>query len=647
MNRRSGSHRSWSGPSSRSSGRSTRRAASPCCWSSRTRVSPSTFRAPHTCSRSDAWPHTATAPSSRATSPSGVHTWATDAGISPAGRQRPRGRRHLREPRAGAGPHLQRDGPGQLRPGRDGDAGDIRRIRTGQSRHELLDRVPRGARARVRWRHRHPADRHPPGRAGADPDPGHHHARPGDALERPGGFCLRLRAPLVSKPLLGSERRRARRFRQLSRPRGDRDVWPGVARRLPVASAHHGRTDDARRRPSPGGKPSARSAGQLDAGARLGISFGGGSRVRDHGRPDPAARAEHDAVDHHLRLRRGGPRRNREPAGGGGGRLGRRRDHQSRGCLSALCGRRPPASGRPGDHHRRPHHPSQRTLRASRGPPSLMLQRIRTAPPRYWLVAIVVIFFVGFPTVISSFQTSLWTQALVLAIAIMGLNILVGYSGQLSLAQDAFATVTGTVMTSDQWIYYVALFCALLLFWVAWNLVRHRPGRAMRAIRDGEVAAAASGVNIAGYKTMAFGISAFYAGTAGSLFGLATGFVSPDTFPVSLSIQLLVGAVVGGLASIPGPLLGAIFAYFLPIESNQWVPSQAWIPAQIASTVKNAGPAVSYGVVLIAIMMFAPNGIVGLVNSGYVALNRRLRGGGDGEPGKMPPDAQIFKIAVH
>src|SRR5437899_626963 len=383
MNRRSGSPRSWSGPSSRSSGRSTRRAASRCCWSSRTRASPSTFRAPHTCSRSDAWPYTATAPSSRATSPSGVHTWATDAGISPAGRQRPRGRRHLREPRAGA-------------------------------------------------------DRHPPGRAGADPDPGHHHARPGDALERPGGFCLRLRAPLVSKPLLGSERRRARRFRQLSRPRGDRDVWPGVARRLPVASAHHGRTDDARRRPSPGGKPSARSAGQLDAGARLGIGFGGGSRVRDHGRPDPAARAEHDAVDHHLCLRRGGPRRNREAAGGGGGRPGRRRDHQSRGRLSAVCRRRSPARGRPGDHHRRPHHPSQRTLRASRGTPSLMLQRIRTAPPRYWLVAIVVIFFVGFPTVISSFQTSLWTQALVLAIAIMGLNILVGYSGQLSLGHGAF-----------------------------------------------------------------------------------------------------------------------------------------------------------------------------------------------------------------
>jgi branched-chain amino acid transport system permease protein len=360
------------------------------------------------------------------------------------------------------------------------------------------------------------------------------------------------------------------------------------------------------------------------------------------------------------------------------------------------------------------------------------MQRLRSAPPRYWLVAVAVLFFLGLPTVISSFQTSLWSQALILAIAIMGLNVLVGYSGQLSLghgafialgaytsailahrykmdllltipiaglltggvgflfgipalrlsalylalatfalavvtpslikrpeqltggvqgilviqpdpptfAHDTFAAITGTAMTSDQWIYYVVLVCTCVLFWLAWNVVRHRPGRAMRAIRDGEVAAAASGVNVAGYKTLAFGISAFYAGVAGGLFALATGYVSPDTFPVSLSIQLLVGAVVGGLASIPGPLLGAVFAYFLPIESNQWVPSQTWLPDQITSTVKNAGPAVSYGVVLILVMMFAPNGIVGLVTRAYTALNRRLRGAGDRETGQMPPDPQ-------
>ncbi|HEV2029474.1 MAG TPA: branched-chain amino acid ABC transporter permease [Candidatus Dormibacteraeota bacterium] len=361
-----------------------------------------------------------------------------------------------------------------------------------------------------------------------------------------------------------------------------------------------------------------------------------------------------------------------------------------------------------------------------------MLQRIRTAPPRYWLVVVAILFFVGWPTVISSFQAGQWAQALILAIAIMGLNILVGYSGQLSLghgafmalgaytsailahrynmdylvtipiaglvtgivgfvfgvpalrlsalylalatfalavvtpslikrpaeltggvqgiiltppdppqfAKDAFTALTGSAMTSDQWTYYVTLGFALILFWLAWNLVRHRAGRAMRALRDGEVAAAASGVNIAGYKTLAFGISALYAGVAGSLFGMSTGFVSPDTFPVSLSIQLLVGAVIGGLASIPGPLAGGIFAYFLPIESNQWVPTQTWIPTQIASAVEKAGPSVTYGAILILIMIFAPNGIVGLINAGYSRLRRRLQGTADQEPGQLPPESR-------
>src|SRR5207302_11309324 len=133
---------------------------------------------------------------------------------------------------------------------------------------------------------------------------------------------------------------------------------------------------------------------------------------------------------------------------------------------------------------------------------------------------------------------------------------------------------------------------------------------------------------------------AFYAGIAGSLFGLGIGYISPDTFPVGLSIQLLVGAVIGGLASIPGPLLGAIFAYFLPIGSSQWVPSQTWLPDQVTSTVTHAGPAVSYGAILILIMMFAPNGIVGLVKAGYTVLNRRLRGVSDPKSGQMPSDPE-------
>jgi len=94
------------------------------------------------------------------------------------------------------------------------------------------------------------------------------------------------------------------------------------------------------------------------------------------------------------------------------------------------------------------------------------------------------------------------------------------------------------------------------------------------------------------------------------------------------------------LASTAGPLLGGIFVYYLPIESNQWVPSQTWIPGQIASTVEKAGPAVTYGLVLILIMIFAPNGIVGLFVTSYARLRRRLRGAADRETGQMPPDPQ-------
>ena len=104
-----------------------------------------------------------------------------------------------------------------------------------------------------------------------------------------------------------------------------------------------------------------------------------------------------------------------------------------------------------------------------------------------------------------------------------------------------------------------------MLFAVAWLLLRGKIGRSLRAVRDSELAAASSGVNLARYKTLAFGISAFYAGVAGSLLAIATTFVNPDTFPVTLSIFLLVGVVVGGLGSLWPLVFGAIFIQFLPL----------------------------------------------------------------------------------
>jgi branched-chain amino acid transport system permease protein len=151
---------------------------------------------------------------------------------------------------------------------------------------------------------------------------------------------------------------------------------------------------------------------------------------------------------------------------------------------------------------------------------------------------------------------------------------------------------------SDRWLYEVSWSCAAILFVLVWLVLRGRTGRAFRAVRDSEVAAASSGVNLALYKTLAFAVSAACAGVAGSLVVLLGAFANPDTFPVALSLTILIGAVVGGLGSLWGVLAGAAFVEFLPIYAQK---------------VSQHAPSVVYGVVLIAIMLVLPTGFAGLL----------------------------------
>jgi branched-chain amino acid transport system permease protein len=169
--------------------------------------------------------------------------------------------------------------------------------------------------------------------------------------------------------------------------------------------------------------------------------------------------------------------------------------------------------------------------------------------------------------------------------------------------------VFGRTLTFNDWLYYLSWSIALVALAIGWLLLRGRTGRAFRAVRDSETAAASSGVNLSFYKTLAFGISAAYAGVAGSLFAIATTFVNPDTFPIALSIFLLVGVVVGGLGSLYGLVAGAILIQFLPI----WAQEISKSPG---------APAVVYGVVLIAIMMLLPSGAAGLVRRVAALANR-------------------------
>jgi branched-chain amino acid transport system permease protein len=156
---------------------------------------------------------------------------------------------------------------------------------------------------------------------------------------------------------------------------------------------------------------------------------------------------------------------------------------------------------------------------------------------------------------------------------------------------------------SHLWLYGVSWASAALAFASAWLLLRGRIGRAFRAVRDSGVAAASSGISLPIYKTFAFGVSAAFAGVAGSLFVLATnGFAQPNEFGVLLSLKILIGAAVAGLGSLWGVLVGALFIGLLP---------------QISGSVPLIGAAhgqdVVFGLVVIVVMLLLPNGFVGLL----------------------------------
>jgi branched-chain amino acid transport system permease protein len=151
---------------------------------------------------------------------------------------------------------------------------------------------------------------------------------------------------------------------------------------------------------------------------------------------------------------------------------------------------------------------------------------------------------------------------------------------------------------TDRWLYYLSLFVLVLVFWAGRNLVHSRTGRALVAIRDHPISATAMGVNTALYKTMAFGVSALMTGIAGSLSAIATGFVAPDSFSVFLSISLIVGSVVGGIATIPGAIFGGLFIEFIP---------------NFANDISDAAPWAIYGLFLLAFMFLMPKGIAGTI----------------------------------
>ena len=328
-------------------------------------------------------------------------------------------------------------------------------------------------------------------------------------------------------------------------------------------------------------------------------------------------------------------------------------------------------------------------------------KRIR---PAAW--GVVLLLAILLPFFFNAYRVGQFTQAMALAIAVLGLNLLVGYSGQISLGHGAFFAlgayasaisisdlgvpylltlpIAGAVcalagfllglpalrlrglylalvtlglaiatpqiikradgltggtqglslekitapawsgLADDQWLYFVTLVVAVVMFVLAAFLVRGRVGRALVAIRDNEIAARTMGVDLARFKTGTFAVSAAYAGVGGPLFTLPIGFLAPESFPLALSFAFLAAIVVGGLATIAGAIFGALFIEFVPVY---------------AADVDEALAGVIYGGVLIAFMYLLPGGVMGLVRRFSSTTKARPRGHDDAGQEAIPGPA--------
>jgi branched-chain amino acid transport system permease protein len=167
-------------------------------------------------------------------------------------------------------------------------------------------------------------------------------------------------------------------------------------------------------------------------------------------------------------------------------------------------------------------------------------------------------------------------------------------------------------------LWYLGLLLVALSWWYARNLVRSRPGRAMEAVRDSEIAAAVMGVNVPVYKAAAFTVSSMYAGLAGVFLALAFGRIVPDSFGFLVSIDFLVMVVLGGLGSIGGAVVGALVVTALPQILNHYADALPLVVAPGGDGLQPSDAArFLYGAAVVAVLIFTPYGFAGIA--------RRLR----------------------
>jgi branched-chain amino acid transport system permease protein len=161
-----------------------------------------------------------------------------------------------------------------------------------------------------------------------------------------------------------------------------------------------------------------------------------------------------------------------------------------------------------------------------------------------------------------------------------------------------------------KWFFWISCLAVLIMLWLISNLVSSRYGRTFRAIRDNETAAALSGLNTGRLKVLAFAISSGMAGLAGGLLVMLISGVSPSAFPLSLSFSLLTGAVVTGIYSLRGVMLGGLVLVAIPEIADSLVTRIGGSEGFTATL-----PGFLVSALLILAVLFAPNGPGTLLHS--------------------------------
>jgi len=166
-------------------------------------------------------------------------------------------------------------------------------------------------------------------------------------------------------------------------------------------------------------------------------------------------------------------------------------------------------------------------------------------------------------------------------------------------------SIGGFELDEDHHYAYLTWAGLAVVLVVARNLVKSRPGRGLRALATSEVAAAASGVPVGRYRLAVFALSAAFAGLAGGIYAFYLGYLGPGSFPVLLSVEYVVMAVVGGLGTLAGGVAGAV-AITLLVQVLNELGTQPGMPSYAPSVLSYA----VYGLLLVLVVLFLPRGIV-------------------------------------